>query len=341
LSKWLNAVPPAETARKTCGRVLVTGATGFLGRAVAEALVRAGHDVLRGTRVTPAGVAEAWVGYGEIGPDTIWDAALDGIGVVVHLAGLAHLPDEMAAAAADIFTRVNAEGTARLAAAAARSGVRRLVLMSSALVHGQTSPGRPFTESDALAPATPYARSKLLSETRLAAAAHETTLEWVILRPPMVYGPGARGNFLRLVQLVRAGVPLPLGAATAPKSFIGLDNLADAAVRAVEHPRAANQVFLVADAESTSTAGLVHHIAAALGRRVWTPYVPPALLRTVLTALGRSLDADRLLDPLELDASRIRTLLDWAPPVTLAEGVRRAVASQAAAHSKAGSMGTR
>jgi nucleoside-diphosphate-sugar epimerase len=219
--------------------------------------------------------------------------------------------------------------------------VRRLVLMSSALVHGQTSPGRPFTESDALAPATPYARSKLLSETRLAAAAHETTLEWVILRPPMVYGPGARGNFLRLVQLVRAGVPLPLGAATAPKSFIGLDNLADAAVRAVEHPRAANQVFLVADAESTSTAGLVHHIAAALGRRVWTPYVPPALLRTVLTALGRSLDADRLLDPLELDASRIRTLLDWAPPVTLAEGVRRAVASQAAAHSKAGSMGTR
>ena len=156
-------------------------------------------------------------------------------------------------------------------------------------------------------------------------AARGSALEWVILRPPMVYGPGARGNFRRLVQLVRAGVPLPLGAATAPKSFIGIDNLADAVVRCVEHPRAANQVFLVADAETTSTVGLVRLIAAALGRRVWTPYVPPALLRAALGLAGRSRDVQRLFDPLELDTSRIRTLLDWSPPVSLAEGVRRAV----------------
>ncbi len=167
------------------------------------------------------------------------------------------------------------------------------------------------------------------SETRLEEAARGSALDWVILRPPMVYGPGARGNFRRLVQLVRAGVPLPLplplGAATAPKSFIGIDNLADAVVRVVEHPRAANQVFLVADAETTSTVGLVHLIAAALGRRAWTPYVPPALLRAALGLAGRSRDVQRLLDPLELDTRRIRTLLDWAPPVSLAEGVRRAV----------------
>jgi nucleoside-diphosphate-sugar epimerase len=276
----------------------------------------------------PAGVAGTWVAYGEVGPDTVWDGALDGIDVVVHLAGLAHLPDEMAAAAADTFARVNAEGTARLATAAARSGVRRLILMSSALVHGPANPGRPFAESDAPAPATPYARSKLLSERRLVAAAQGTVLEWAILRPPMVYGPGARGNFRRLVQLVRTGVPLPLGAATAPRSFIGIDNLADAVVRAVEHPRAANQVFLVADAETTSTVGLVRLIAAGLGRRVWTPYVPAAILRTGLGLLGRSRDVERLFDPLELDTSRIRTLLDWSPPLTLAEGVRRAVASE-------------
>jgi nucleoside-diphosphate-sugar epimerase len=321
-------VPPVETARKTTGRVLVTGATGFLGRAVAEALARAGHDVLRGARVAPVGAAESWTGYGEVGPDTRWEEALAGIDVVVHLAGLAHLPDEMAAAAADIFARVNAEGTARLAAAAARSGARRLVLMSSALAHGPTSPGRPFTEDDAPAPATPYARSKLDSETRLVEAARGSQLDWVSLRPPMVYGPGARGNYRRLMQLVRAGVPLPLGAATAPKSFIGIDNLADAVVRSVEHPRAANQTFLVADAETTSTVGLVHLIAAGLGRRVWTPYVPPALLRAALGLLGRSRDVQRLFDPLELDTSHIRTLLDWTPPVSLAEGVRRAVRNE-------------
>jgi nucleoside-diphosphate-sugar epimerase len=290
---------------------------------VAEALVRAGHDVLRGARIAPAG--GAWIGYGEVGRDTRWDDALAGIDVVVHLAGLAHLPDEMAAAAADTFARVNAEGTARLAAAAVRSGVRRFVLMSSALVHGQASPGRPFTESDAPAPATPYARSKLDSETRLEAAARGSALEWVILRPPMVYGPGARGNFRRLVQLVRAGVPLPLGAATAPKSFIGIDNLADAVVRCIEHQHAANQVFVVADAEITSTVGLVHLIAAALGRRIWTPRVPPVLLRAALGTVGRSRDVHRLFDPLQLDISRIRKLLDWSPPVSLAEGVRRAV----------------
>jgi nucleoside-diphosphate-sugar epimerase len=333
---------PIETARKTSGRVLVTGATGFLGPAVAAALAGAGHDVLRGTRAMPADVAGTWVAYGEVGPDTLWDGALEGIDVVVHLAGLAHLPDEMAAAAADAFARVNAEGTARLAAAAVRAGVRRLVLMSSALVHGPASSGRPFAENDTPAPATPYARSKLLSETRLEAAARGTALEWVILRPPMVYGPGARGNFRRLVQLVRAGVPLPLGAATAPKSFIGIDNLADAVVRAVEHPRAANQAFLVADAETTSTVGLVWHIADALHRRVWTPYVPPALVRSALGLVGRSRDVERLFDPLALDTSRIRTLLGWSPPVSQAEGVRRAVAEeQLPAHSKAASTGTR
>jgi len=318
-------VPPVETARKITGRVLVTGATGFLGRAAAEALARAGHDVRRGARGAPPGAGEAWTGYGEVGPDTRWDNALAGVDVVVHLAGLAHLPDETAAAAADTFARVNVEGTARLAAAAVGSGVRRFVLMSSALVHGQASPGRPFLEDDAPAPETAYAHSKLDSEIRLMEAARGSGLEWVVLRPPMVYGLGARGNFRRLVQLVRAGVPLPLGAATAPRSFIGIDNLADAVVRAVEHPRAANQVFLVADAEATSTVGLVHLIAAGLGRRIWTPHVPAALLRTALGAMGRVRDVQRLFDPLEFDTSRIRALLEWTPPVTLAEGVRRAV----------------
>ena len=319
-------MPPDPTVSKSSTRVLITGATGFLGRAVAEALGRAGYGVLRGARVVPAAVGadESWVGYGDVGPATRWDEALAGVDTVVHLAGLAHLPDA-AAAAAESFTRVNAEGTARLASAAVGTGVRRLVLVSSALVHGEASPGRPFTDVDAPAPASPYARSKLDSERRLMAAARGSDLQWVILRPPMVYGAGAVGNFRRLVGLVRTRAPLPLAAATAPKTFIGVDNLAAAVVRCVEHERSTNNVFLLGDAEATSTADLIHRIAGALGRRVWTPCVPPALLRTVFRTVGHERDFRRLFDPLELDTGRIRALLDWSPPVSLDEGLRRAV----------------
>jgi nucleoside-diphosphate-sugar epimerase len=322
-------VPSLSPQHPAFGRVLVTGATGFIGRAVAAALADAGHHVVRGSRASspsaPAG--EAWVGYGDIGPDTHWASVLQGVGVIVHTAGLAHQPDAASASAqAALFARVNVEGTARLARAAVEAGVRRLVLVSSALVHGVSSPGRPFTETDAPAPSGVYACSKLDSETRLREAVHGSATTWVILRPPMVYGPGAGGNFPRLVRLVRTGLPLPLGAATAPKSFIGIDNLADAIVRSVSHPQAANQTFLVCDGESTSTADLVRRIARALGRRVWLPRVPPMLLRPALRLAGRERDFARLFEPLEFDGSRIRAQLGWSPPLSLDEGLRRAVA---------------
>jgi len=317
-----------DTSRANPGRVLVTGATGFVGRGVVPALGRAGCEVVRGARSAPArsDSGTVWVGYGEIGPDTRWEGLLDGVGTIVHLAGLAHLPDEMAAGAAATFHRVNVEGTARLAEAAVRARVRRFILVSSALVHGPTSPGRPFTEADAPRPATPYARSKLDSELRLVEIARGTGMDWVILRPPLVYGPGARGNFGRLIRLVRAGVPLPLGNATAPRNFVGIDNLADAVARCVTYAAAISETFLVADAESTSSAGLIHLIAAALGRRVWTPRVPVDFLRSAARLAGRERDFKRLFDPLEIESRRMRAVLDWAPPVTLAEGVRRAVA---------------
>jgi len=311
------------------GRVLVTGATGFIGRAVAAALTRAGHAVVRGGRAAPASApaGETWIGYGDIGPDTRWDQALTDIDVVVHTAGLAHQPDAAPASAAPgQFELVNVEGTSRLAAAAAKAGVRRLVLVSSALVQGPSSPGRPFTEEDPPTPNGVYARSKLASETRLLEAARDSAMAWVILRPPMVYGPGAGGNFPRLVKLVRTGLPLPLGAATAAKSFVGIDNLVDAIVRCVSHPQAANQLFLVCDAETTSTADLVRRLARALDRRVWLPHVPPALVGRLLRIAGRERDFGRLFEPLALDATRIRTRLGWSPPLSLDEGLRRAVA---------------
>jgi nucleoside-diphosphate-sugar epimerase len=314
---------------KAFARVLVTGATGLLGRAVAEALESRGHVVRRGARnrpaATPAG--QVWICHGDVGPQTRWDAALEGVETVVHLAGLAHLSDQAAASATDAFSRINGAGTARLASAAVGAGVCRLVLVSSALVHGETSPGRPFSEEDEPAPISRYAHSKLDSERRLIAAAGGSGLQWVILRPPMVYGAHARGNFRRLVALVRTGLPLPFGSATAPRTFIGIDNLADAVVRCVEHQHAANQVFLVGDNEATSTADFLHRIAAALNRRVWTPRVPTVLLRNGFRLARRERDFHRLFDPLELDTSRMRSLLEWTPPISLEEGLRRAVRS--------------
>ncbi|KAB2913354.1 MAG: NAD-dependent epimerase/dehydratase family protein [Hyphomicrobiaceae bacterium] len=323
-------MPRLNSAGKFSGRVLVTGATGFLGRAVADALESAGHHVLRGTRLVGERARDrhTWVRYGEIGPQTSWDDALDGVATVVHLAGLAHLPDEQTQSAAEAFKRVNAEGTTALAKAAAAKGVRRFVLMSSVLVHGNASRVRPFTEGDKERPETAYAQSKLDAELGLKAVAGDAGMEWVILRPPMVYGSGARGNFRRLVGLVATGLPLPLGCATAPRRFIGIDNLASAAVEAVTHPGAADQTFLIGDAETTSTAGLIRLIADALDRHVSLLPVPAAFLRMAFRLLGKERDAARLFDPLEVDIGHIRAQLDWVPPVSLAEGVRRAVASE-------------
>jgi len=304
-------------------RVLVTGASGYLGRAAAAALGREGVRVARGARTAPPGDGREWVCYGDLGADRDLSQAVAGFDAIVHFAGLAHVPPGSEAAAR--ARAVNVEGTLRLARAAARAGAARFLYVSSAQVHGSRSPGRPIREDDPPRPADIYATSKLEAERLLRETCAASGMAFVILRPPMVYGPGSPGNFHRLAQLAASGWPLPFGRATAPKSFIGVDNLSSAVVRATLDPRAANGTFLVSDAGTISTAELVSRIAAMLGRPSRGIPVPESLMRFAGRMTGRSRDIARLFDPFEIDASRIRETLGWSPPVSTNEGVARAL----------------
>jgi nucleoside-diphosphate-sugar epimerase len=305
--------------------VFVSGATGYLGGAIAAALGARGFELRRGARRVPADPGGAhWSAYGDIGPATRWDAAVEGCDAVVHCAGLAHTPEGPAAAA--LAHQVNVEGTASLARAAVRAGVRRFVLMSSAHVLGARSrPGAPLTDDSTPRPDNVYAASKLAAEQRLIEVARDSRMEWLVLRPPMVYGRDAPGNFARLARLVASGVPLPLGAATAPKRFLGVDNLTSAVVRALEAPGETTGTFLLGDAEVTSTLDLVRRMADVLGRPCRTMRVPEAALRAAARLLDREHEVARLFEPLELDAQRFCAVLAWQPPVSLECGIERAL----------------
>jgi len=313
------------------GPVLVTGATGFLGQTVAATLESVGIMVVRGSRspVQPR-AGQRWVVHGGIGPDTNWHAALDTVRQVVHLAAIAHVPDIHSETIEGPLQEVNVDGAERLAEAAAARGVGRFIFVSSALVHGPTSAGHAFAETDPLRPIGAYARSKAEAEERVRRVAEKGRMQLVILRPPMVYGPGARGNFRRLVKFVRLGIPLPLGRATAPRSFIGVDNFADAVAACATHPGAAGQTFLVADAEASSTVDLIDKIAQTLGRRASMFSAPAGVLEVLAHALGRERDFHRLFAPFALNATAVAAQIGWRAPVPMLTGIQRAILTRPA-----------
>lgn len=275
--------------------------------------------------VLPAEVERAVVG--DIGPATDWSAALAGVDAVAHLAARAHVLREDAADPLAAFRAVNAEGTRRLAESARAAGVRRVVYVSTIGVHGVKTEGRPFDESSPFAPESRYAQSKLEGETALREALAGSPTEWVILRPPLVYGPDAPGNFGRLVRLVKRGVPLPFGSLRNRRSLIYVENLADAIVRCADHPAAANEAFVVSDGEDLSTAELVRGIAEASGAPARLLPCPRTLLRCAGAMLGRRGDVGRLIDDLTVDASKLRARLAWSPPLdaraALSAAIRR------------------
>jgi len=301
-------------------RVLVTGASGFVGAALCRALLARGHAVRAGVRRRSAPAAELPPGLTEIlvpdlaAEDLDWRALVEGVDAVAHLAAIAHRTAPEAE-----LRRVNVDATVRLADAA-RGFARRFVFMSSVKVHGDDSGEGAYSETDPTRPQDAYGRSKLDAERLLGELGARGGMEIALLRPPLVYGPGVKGNFLRLLQWIDSGLPIPLAAVRNRRNLIYVGNLADAVVRCIEHPRSLGP-FLFGDAEIVSTAELVLRAARALGRPARLVSVPPGLLRFAGWVTGRSEEVRRLTGNLVTDTSKARHLLDWQAPYTLDQGL--------------------
>lgn len=305
--------------------MLLTGANGFVGTAVrARARAEPGCTLRLALRAGPAAVTVAQGGeevcvVGDLGAGTDWRAALAGVDVVVHCAARVHVMRETAAAPLAEFRRVNRDATLALARAAVAAGCRRLLFLSSVKVNGEESaPGRPFRADDLPAPQDAYAVSKLEAETGLLELAAGSGLEVVVVRAPLVYGPGVKGNFHTMMRVLHAGWPLPLAAVHNRRSLIAVDNLADLLLCAARHPAAAGKVWMAADGEDLSTPALLRRLGAALGRRPRLLPVPPGLLRAAAALAGRGAALQRLCASLQVDATPAREQLGWTPPQSVA-----------------------
>lgn len=299
-------------------KLLVTGASGFIGRALCARLSGERGIELTGTvrsfarTAPPAGR----IRMKEIGPDTRWHDVLDSVEVVVHTAARVHVKN----GAGDLseYRRVNVDGTVNLARQAAVCGVRRFVFLSSVKVNGDnTQPGQAFRAEDRPAPADAYGRSKHEAEVELSRLGGEHGMEVVTIRPPLVYGPGVKANFLTLMRWVYKGHPLPFARVRNARSLIALDNLVDLVRLCCQHPAAANAAFMAADGEDVSTAELITRLGAALDRPARLFPVHPKLLRALATAAGRGAQAGKLLGNLQVDARATRERLDWQPVVSM------------------------
>ncbi len=294
-------------------KVLVTGARGFIGRALHDALQRAGDSVVAFPRMPSSADLVS-----PLAPESAFNT-------IIHLAARVHVMHDRAADPLSAFREVNVGHTLQFAARAAASGVRRFVFVSSVKVHGEaTERGRPFTEHDTPAPQDPYAISKWEAEQGLRDIAARTGMEVVIIRPPLVYGPGVKANFASLMRAVQRGLPLPLGAVDNLRSLVGLDNLVDFIITCARHPAAANQTFLVSDGVDVSTPALVRAMARAAVRPARLVHVPVALLSMGASLIGKRAAVQRVIQNLQLDMSKARNVLQWTPPLTLDEGLRRA-----------------
>ena len=305
-------------------RLLVTGAGGFVGRPLCRELAHRGYRVRAAMRTRGQLSADGeTVTVGDVDAATKWADALKGVDTVMHLAARVHVMKDKSADPLTEYLKVNLYGTSNLAQQAARAGVKRLVYVSTVKVNGeQTSEERPYIESDVPDPQDPYAVSKLQAEEVLHSISVETGLEVVIVRPPLVYGPGVKGNLFSLLAAIDKGVPLPLAGANGLRSMVYVGNLVDALVACAINPAAAGQTYLVSDGKDVSTAMLVEKLSHALGRNSRSFYLPPGLLRAAAIVLRRTEQVDRLFGSLRVNNQKLRTELGWAPPYTMEQGLK-------------------
>jgi nucleoside-diphosphate-sugar epimerase len=309
-------------------KALVTGANGFVGLAVLKQLnIMSDLQAVGSVRRTAELICTTIVEVGDMNLQTDWSLALAGVDAVIHTAARVHIMQDSVADPLTAFRAVNMYATLNLARQAATAGVKRFVFISSVKVNGDsTLVGRAFTEADAPNPQDAYAQSKYEAEQGLCQLSADTGMEMVIIRPPLVYGPGVKANFARLMHAVRRGWPLPLGAVQNLRSLVALDNLVDFIITCLTHPQAANQTFLVSDGQDLSTTELVRgmaHVAKVPARLL---PVPVWALRAGALLLGNGDAVQRLCGNLQVDISKAHSLLGWVPPMSVENGLRRAMA---------------
>ncbi|WP_120994626.1 NAD-dependent epimerase/dehydratase family protein [Stutzerimonas urumqiensis] len=309
-------------------KVLVTGGTGFVGAAVlARLLLRDDMQVLAWTRRTGASLPAGVIAVpGSSSRVFAAGAPVADLHTVVHCAGRVHVMRETASSPLEAFREANVDLTIRLARLAVGYGARRFVFLSTVKVHGESSrPGHPWSADDRVAPADPYACSKYEAEQALIELSEQTGLEVVIIRLPLVYGPGVKANFQTLMRWVSRGVPVPVGLVKNRRTMVALDNLVDLIELCIVHPEARNQVFMAGDGESLATPELLRRTASAMGCRAWLPPVPPAILEAAARASGQLGIFRRLCGSLEVDIDKTRQVLGWVPPVSVDQALRRTV----------------
>ncbi|MDN2708432.1 SDR family oxidoreductase [Janthinobacterium sp. SUN118] len=303
--------------------ILVTGASGFVGTALCAELERRSIACTAAVRKAsnPAQLA-----VGELSATTDWSQALAGCDAVIHLAARVHVMNDTSDDPLAAFRAVNVAASVHLARQAAQHGVKRFVFVSSVKVNGEATGTRPFTAFDTGAPQDPYGQSKLEAELALKEVALATGLELVIVRPPLVYGPGVRANFMRLMQLAKIGLPLPLGAIHNQRSMVALDNLVDLLILCCRHPAAPGQTFMVSDDHDVSIGELLRMLASGMGKRTWLMPVPAGLIQRCAALLGKKAVADRLLGSLQVDIAHTKATLGWKPVLDIQESINKTVA---------------
>lgn len=314
-------------------QVLITGANGFVGRALCAKASTYPLSIKGAVRSTQSLAADMdSVQISTLDGNTDWGNALRGINVVVHLAARVHVMNDHSSDPLAEFRKVNVDGTLNLAKQAASAGVQRFIFISSIKVNGESTPlGQPFRADDIPMPIDAYGISKREAEDALRLLASDTGMEVVIIRPPLVYGAGVKANFHSMMHWLNKGLPLPLGAIHNQRSLVALDNLVDLIITCIQHPAAANQTFLVSDGEDLSTSDLLRRMAMALDKPARLLPVPAWLLSCGAGLLGKRAVAQRLCGSLQLDIAKTRQVLNWTPPVSVDEALRKTAQSYKAA----------